>query len=149
MLDGLMCLICHSEFSLASGAQRPGQGGGMEWYESAGRSDYNFDTPAPSSSAAAYGTFEDEPPLLEGEHCARNVCPIHLNVTQHQPPAWQNCAVIIYRAFNSTCACQLTADISHTSESKAICDCRVGDRYSRYTKALNLYCKQQNTQSGS
>ena len=39
----------------------------MEWYESAGRSDYNFDTPAPSSSAAAYGTFEDEPPLLEGE----------------------------------------------------------------------------------
>lgn len=39
----------------------------MEWYESAGRSDYNFDTPAPTSSAAAYGTFEDEPPLLEGD----------------------------------------------------------------------------------
>lgn len=44
----------------------------MEWYESAGRSDYNFDTPAPSSSAAAYGTFEDEPPLLEGENVARS-----------------------------------------------------------------------------
>lgn len=46
----------------------------MEWYESAGRSDYNFDTPAPSSSAAAYGTFEDEPPLLEGEDFASNMC---------------------------------------------------------------------------
>ncbi|KAL3159322.1 hypothetical protein ABBQ32_011274 [Trebouxia sp. C0010 RCD-2024] len=54
-----------AEFSLASSSQRPGHGGGVEWYESAGRSDYNFDTPAPTSSAAAYGTFEDEPPLLE------------------------------------------------------------------------------------
>lgn len=60
-----MYSCCRPEFSLASGSQRPGQGG-VEWYESAGRSDYNFDTPAPSSSAAAYGTFEDEPPLLEG-----------------------------------------------------------------------------------
>ncbi|DBA71746.1 hypothetical protein WJX79_002138 [Trebouxia sp. C0005] len=54
-----------AEFSLASGSQRSGQGGGVEWYESAGRSDYSFDTPGPSSSAATYGTFEDEPPLLE------------------------------------------------------------------------------------
>ena len=57
--------VC-AEFSLASGSQRPGQGGGVEWYESAGLSDYSFDTPGPSSSAATYGTFEDEPPLLEG-----------------------------------------------------------------------------------
>lgn len=56
-----------AEFSLASGSQTPGHGGGVEWYESAGRSDYSFDTPGPSSSAAAtYGTFDDEPPLLEG-----------------------------------------------------------------------------------
>lgn len=54
-----------AEFSLASGSQRHGQNNDVEWYESAGRSDYNFDTPGPSSSAAAYGTFEDEPPLLE------------------------------------------------------------------------------------
>ncbi|KAL0048243.1 hypothetical protein WJX82_010954 [Trebouxia sp. C0006] len=54
-----------AEFSLASGSQSSGQGGGVEWYESAGRSDYSFDTPGPSSSAATYGTFEDEPPLLE------------------------------------------------------------------------------------
>ena len=55
----------------------------MEWYESAGRSDYNFDTPAPSSSAAAYGTFEDEPPLLEGEDFASNKCS-NLLLTQHR-----------------------------------------------------------------
>lgn len=51
-----------SEFSLANG-----QNSGVEWYESASaRPDYSFDTPPPSSSAANYGTFEDEPPLLEG-----------------------------------------------------------------------------------
>ena len=57
----------------------------MEWYESAGRSDYNFDTPAPSSSAAAYGTFEDEPPLLEGENFASNTYSDFL-WTQHRIP---------------------------------------------------------------
>ena len=70
-----MWLICPAEFSLASGSQRPGQGGGVEWYESAGRSDYDFDTPAPTSSAAAYGTFEDEPPLLEGDYRTACVSP--------------------------------------------------------------------------
>lgn len=58
----LSLVLFATEFSLANG-----QNLGVEWYESASaRPDYSFDTPAPSSSAANYGTFDDEPPLLEG-----------------------------------------------------------------------------------
>lgn len=47
-------------------------GGGVEWY-SAGAgsqyaaSSYSYDVPG-AQSAAAFGSFEEEPPLLEGEH---------------------------------------------------------------------------------
>ena len=64
-----------AEFSLGydqAGAQsRAPPGGGVEWYSGGTQGydpslDYSYSA-GPSSTAAAYGTFEDEPPLLEGD----------------------------------------------------------------------------------
>ena len=58
-----------AEFSLGYDQTRPPPGGGgVEWY-SAGTGGYNaamdYSYTNPGTSAA-YGTFDDEPPLLEG-----------------------------------------------------------------------------------
>lgn len=64
-----------AEFSLgydqAGAHSRAPPGGGVEWYSGGTQGydptmDYSYSA-GPSSTAAAYGTFEDEPPLLEGQ----------------------------------------------------------------------------------
>jgi hypothetical protein len=52
----------------AGGAQA---GGAPEWYNAGGAgqyaaTSYSYDMPRGGQSGAAYGSFEDEPPLLEG-----------------------------------------------------------------------------------
>lgn len=64
-----------AEFSLgydqAGGQSRAPPGGRVEWYSGGTQGydpslDYSYSA-GRSSTAAAYGTFEDEPPLLEGD----------------------------------------------------------------------------------
>lgn len=53
-------------------------GSGLEWYSSAGQpytgpssyGEYGDRASASTSAAAGYGTFDDEPPLLEGREIA-------------------------------------------------------------------------------
>lgn len=134
-----------AEFSLASGSQTPGHGGGVEWYESAGRSDYSFDTPGPSSSAAAtYGTFEDEPPLLEGvesfllapsSHTVLLLCVSVVKLSE------------AFAAANTFTAATQTVDTEICVPNQLPCSlCRAGYRHHRHLAEVNLHCQQQNTE---
>lgn len=55
-----------------SGASRPPGGGGapVEWYQAGGAqfaaADYSYPAADGGPTSGAYGSFEDEPPLLEG-----------------------------------------------------------------------------------
>ena len=131
-----------AEFSLASGSQTPGHGGGVEWYESAGRSDYSFDTPGPSSSAAAtYGTFEDEPPLLEGVESFLLAPSAHTILLL--------CSVLrlseAFAAANAYTAVAQTVNAKTCLSNQLPCSlCRVGHRHHRHLAEVNLHCQQQN-----
>ena len=54
---------------LQAGQTTPAAGGQVEWYQAAAGQNYasyNYATPSAPSAPGAYGSFEEEPPLLEG-----------------------------------------------------------------------------------
>ena len=120
------------------GGQQPG-GGGVEWYSSGaaaqyGASSYGYDMPAGGGGGgAAYGSFEDEAPLLEGLRAcwaawgitgraiARVIAPVGPQPQQTLPPPPAAACCRTTRPLERSLCCPCAPAL-----------CRAGHRHSRH-----------------